>query len=224
MHRLFFWICSFALVLPCMRAQDFVVSQHGHEVGTVVCRGQSQAVVRVQQEGLGYTLSREQEMGAGGLLRGFELNAVVNEEAVRVRGSRVRDGWQMQTLARGQRKESLLTGSANAIVLADFDAGALEQLLMKAARSNGRDLWAIVPHDAGSIEAVRLSTLPDELGTRDGTEIPVHHMSFVLSGSRIELFSDDHNELLQAEYSDQGYAIVRRGFVLKPSAKPQTVE
>ncbi|HVU47075.1 MAG TPA: hypothetical protein VHD85_13175 [Terracidiphilus sp.] len=36
----------------------------------------------------------------------------------------------------------------------------------------------------------------------------------------IILFSGPENELLQAELPQEGFALVRKGFVLKPSAKP----
>jgi len=224
MHRLLCLIFCGALVLPCMRAQEFVVSQRDQAVGTVVCRGPAQAVVKVEQQGLSYALSRQVEIGPAGHLRSFELNAVVNSEAVRVHGQRVAAGWRLETSARGHRSTNQLAGGADAVVLADFDAGALEALLHRAAKNNGRDLWAIVPRQTGSIEEIRLGTLPDENGTLDGKQLTVHHLSFTLAGARIELFASEANELLQAEYSDQGYAIVRRGFVLAPSAKPRAVE
>ena len=52
-----------------------------------------------------------------------------------------------------------------AVFMPDFDPGALETLLAIAARSNNRDLWAIIPKQAGSVEAVQLATYPDEQGT-----------------------------------------------------------
>ena len=50
----------------------------------------------------------------------------------------------------------------------DFDAGALETLLTLAVAQNNRDLWVILPKEAGSIEPVRLATYPDQEGTLDG--------------------------------------------------------
>jgi len=40
------------------------------------------------------------------------------------------------------------------------------------------------------------------------------------NNSKTELFSGPSNELLQAEWTDEGFAMVRNGFKLTPPAKP----
>jgi hypothetical protein len=41
---------------------------------------------------------------------------------------------------------------------------------------NNRDLWVILPKNAGSIEPVQLATYADQQGTLDGKPITVHHL------------------------------------------------
>jgi hypothetical protein len=85
---------------------------------------------------------------------------------------------------------------------------------------NNRDLWAIIPKQAGSIEPVQLATYADQEGTLDGKPIPVHHLIATIAGGTTDLFSGPENQLLQAELPQLGFALVRKGFVLKPPAKP----
>jgi hypothetical protein len=104
--------------------------------------------------------------------------------------------------------------------MADFDPGALETLLALAATQNNRDLWVILPKNAGSIEPVRLATYADQQGTLDGQPITVHHLIAIIAGADTDLFSGPENQLLQAELPEEGFALVRKGFVLTPPAKP----
>jgi hypothetical protein len=104
--------------------------------------------------------------------------------------------------------------------MADFDPGALETLLALAVTQNNRDLWAILPKEAGSVEPVQLATYPDQEGTLEGKPIVVHHLVATIAGANTELFSGPDNQLLQAELPQPGFALIRKGFVLKPSAKP----
>jgi hypothetical protein len=107
-----------------------------------------------------------------------------------------------------------------AVFLPDFDPGALETLLALAVANNNRDLWAILPKNAGTIESVQLATYSDEQGTLDGRAIAVHHLVATIAGANTDLFSGPGNQLLQAELPQAGFALVRKGFVLKPPAKP----
>jgi len=100
------------------------------------------------------------------------------------------------------------------------DPGAPETLLAMAASSNNRDLWAIIPKQAGTIEPVQLTTYPDEKGTLDGKPIVAHHLMATIGGNSTELFAGPENQLLQAELPQHGFALVRKGFVLTPPTKP----
>jgi hypothetical protein len=101
----------------------------------------------------------------------------------------------------------------------DFDAGAFETLLQLALANNNRDLWAIIPKQAGSVVPIKLATYADEKGTFNGNPIEVHHLVATISGNDTHIFSGPHNHVLQVELPYQGFALVRKGFVLTPPAK-----
>jgi len=77
-----------------------------------------------------------------------------------------------------------------------------------------------VPKGAGSEVAVELATYADEQGTLDGKPVTVHHLVATIGNAVTDLFSGPENQLLQAELPQKGFALVRKGFVLTPSAKP----
>jgi hypothetical protein len=81
-------------------------------------------------------------------------------------------------------------------------------------------LWAILSKEAGSVEPVQLATYPDQDGTLEGKPIAVHHLVATIAGANTELYSGPDNQLLQADLPQAGFALIRKGFVLKPSAKP----
>jgi hypothetical protein len=126
----------------------------------------------------------------------------------------------LNTSANGRSSTTRLDWHPNSIVLADFDAGALETLLVLATEQNNRDLWAIIPKNAGSIQPVELATYADQRGTLDGKPVTVHHVVATIGGAKTDLFSGPGNRLLQAELTDEGFALVRKGFVLTPPARP----
>jgi hypothetical protein len=41
-----------------------------------------------------------------------------------------------------------------------------------------------------------------------------------IAGAKTDLFSGPQNQLLQAELPQSGFALVRKGFVMTPPAKP----
>jgi hypothetical protein len=96
----------------------------------------------------------------------------------------------------------------------------LETLLALAVSHNNRDLWAIVPKQAGSVAPISMATYADEQGTLDGKPITAHHVMATISGTHTDLFFGPESQLLQAELPQEGFALVRKGFVLKPPAKP----
>ena len=67
---------------------------------------------------------------------------------------------------------------------------------------------------------MQLATYPDQEGTLDGKPITVHHLVATIAGANTDLFSGPENQLLQAELPQEGFALIRKGFVLKPPAKP----
>jgi len=89
---------------------------------------------------------------------------------------------------------------------------------------DNRGLWVIIPKKSGAQDAsilpVQLATYADLDGTLDGKPVTVHHLQATIGAAKSELFSGPQNQLLQAELPQQGFALVRKGFVLTPPAKP----
>lgn len=225
----------FSILAPvCAGAQSreesgsFEIAQHGHVVGTASFKFtktaiglDSMSLVKVSMQGLDYALSKNEELSPTNELEDAQLSATVNGEAVSV--SVKPDAAQFLTniSAQGKSTATRLDAHNGAVLLPDFDPGALETLLAVAAERNNRDLWAILPKNAGSIEPVQVATYADQNGTLDGKKITVHHLVATISGTNTDLFSGPENELLQAELPQEGFALVRKGFVLNPPAKPE---
>ncbi|MGD0295138.1 MAG: hypothetical protein ABSB30_14925 [Terracidiphilus sp.] len=219
---------------PAAPAQsaNFTVSQHGKSVGKANFNFaaspsgyDSSALVIINMKGLDYSLSKTESLYQDNNLRQVQLSAAVNGSAVNVTAA--------PQPAPGQAKIFLLNISANgnttttrlpqhfaAVFLPDFDPGALETLLVLAVSHNNRNLWAIIPKKEGSIVPIQLATYADEQGALDGNPVVVHHQVATIAGSETDLFSGPENQLLQAEFPQIGFALIRNGFVLTPSAKP----
>ena len=222
-----------ALVSAAAGAQQasFLVSEHGTQVGTAQCgvaasaKGyEATSVVQVSMEGLEYALSKTEQLTPANELKHAELSATVNGQAVRVTARPDTAQLLMNISANGRSTTTRLQAHRSEVLLPDFDPGALQTLLALAASHNNRDLWAVLPKQAGSMAAVTLATYADEKGTLDGKPVAVHHLAATIAGGRTELFSGPENQLLQAELPQAGFALVRKGFVLTPPAKPIAVD
>ena len=224
-------LIALIFVVACCAAwaQDgsFIVSQHGQQVGTAsyhfapVGDGyDSSSLVQVKMQGLDYSLSKSEELTSANELKHVLLSALVNSSAVTVTAQPDAAQLLLNISANGRSSTTRLDGHPAAVFLPDFDPGALETLLALAVTHNNRDLWVIVPKNAGSVAQVNLATYADEQGTLDGKPITVHHLVATISGARTELFSGPESQLLQAELPQEGFALVRKGFVLTPPAKP----
>ena len=210
-------------------AQDasFIVSQRGKQVGTASCHFSptsdgysSTSVVRVAMQGLDYALSKTEQLSSANELQHVQLSATVNNSAVNVTAKPDAAQLLMNISANGRSSTTRLDGHAGAVFLPDFDPGALETLLAIAVAHDNRELWAIIPKQAGTVEPITLATYPDEQGTLDGKPVTVHHVVATIAGAQTDLFAGPASELLQAELPQQGFALVRQGFVLTPPAKP----
>lgn len=206
---------------------DFIVSQLGHAVGTASFQMRpagngidSTSVVHVSMKGLEYALSKTERLDAKDEIAHEQLSATVNGSAVNVTGKPDAAQFLLNISANGRSTTTRLAAHGGAVFLPDFDPGGLQTLLTVAAAQNGRDLWAILPKQAGSVQAVELATYPDEHGTLDGKAISVHHLVATIAGTETDLFADDGNVLLQAELPQEGFTLVRKGFVLTPPRKP----
>jgi len=214
---------------PVALAQSgsFAIAQRGHAVGTATFQFtaapqgyDSTSLVHVAMQGLDYDLSKTEQLSPANRLRHAQLSAVVNGTAVTVAAEPGAGQILLNISANGRRTAARLAAHPGAVFLPDFDPGALETLLALAVAQDNRDLWAILPKNTGSIEPVQLATYPDQQGTLDGNPITVHHLVAAIAGADTDLFSGPANQLLQAELPQKGFALVRKGFVLKPPAKP----
>jgi hypothetical protein len=224
-----FSVAGFLALIPALasaQSSSFIVSQHGHSVGTArvtfaaTPHGyDSTTVVRVAMQGLTYDLSKTEQLSSANQLEHVQLSATVNNDAVNVTAAPDAAQILLNISANGRSTTTRLAAHPAAVFLPDFDPGAYDTLLALAVAHNNRDLWAIIPKHAGSIQAVQLATHADLDGTLDGKPITVHHLKATFGGVTSDLFSGPHNQLLQAELPQQGFALVRKGFVLTPPAK-----
>lgn len=207
---------------------SFTVSQHGTTVGTasfdVTSTPQgydSTSLVRVTMQGLNYALSKNERLSSANQLEHVELNAIVNGSAVHVTAAPDSAQMLVNISANGHSSTTRLAAHPAAVFLPDFDPGALETMLALAVNQNSRDLWAIIPKQAGSVEPIQLATYADQQGTLDSKPIVVHHLVATIAGGTTDLFSGPLNQLLQAELPQEGFALVRKGFVLTPPTRPE---
>lgn len=223
-----FFALGFLVVVPSVAAQPgaFQILLNGALVGSASCNSvasaqgySSTSVVRVAMQGLDYSLSKTETLSPSNELRQVLMSAVVNGEAVTISAAPDAGQVVLDISASGRKTQTRLAGHAGAVMMPDFDPGALETLLALAVERNNRGLWAVIPKKAGSIEPVQLATYADEQGTVDGKSIVVHHLVVTIGNAKADLFSGPDNRLLQAELPQQGFALVRSGFVLKPPAR-----
>ena len=223
-------LAGFLALIPALasaQSGDFTVSQHGQPVGTATftftatAQGyDSTSVVRIAMQGLDFALSKTERLSPANRLTHVQLSATVNNSAVTVTGAPDSAQILLNISANGRSSTTRLDPHPAAVFLPDFDPGTLETLLALAVTQNNCGLWAILPKEAGSIAPIQLATYADEQGSLDGKPIAVHHLVATITGAVTDLFSGPENQLLQAELPQQGFALVRKGFVLTPPAKP----
>jgi len=213
---------------PVVHAQSgsFQIAVHGHPVGAASFRFtpashgyNSTSLVHVSMTGLNYALSKTERLTSANHLVHVQLSATINGAAATASARPLGGQIHLAMSANGRNIATDLTAHAGAVFLPDFDPGALETLLALAVEQDNRNLWAIIPKQSGSIDPVQLATLADMRGTLDGKPITVHHLQATIAGSKTDLFSGPENQLLQAELPQEGFALVRNGFLLQPPAK-----
>jgi hypothetical protein len=231
--RVFFPAVFLALVLTQTisgQSGSFTVLQVGKQVGTasfnfVPTAGgmESTSKVRVSATGLEYAFSKTEQLSASSEIRHVQLSATVNNSAVSVVAEPDSAQLVLNISANGRSSTARLDAHPASVFMLDFDPGALETLLTLGASRNSHDLWAISPKQSGSqaatISRIQLATYPDEQGAINGQPVTVHHLVATINGATTDLFSGPDNQLFQAELPQEGFALIRNGFVLKPPAK-----
>ncbi len=209
-------------------AQNFEISQNGQNVGTAGLSvkqsgGGFSAVswAKVKMPGLDYNFSQNQLLDGVYQLKSVQLQGSVNGTKATVNAAPEGQQLAMKISANGKSVDTPLAFHPQAVFFPDFDPAALQTLLSLGALRNNRDLWAIIPKQTGSVTAMRIATKPDEQGALNGQQGPVHHVTVTVDADTIEVFSNASNQLMQAEWTDEGFAMVRQGFVLTPSARPR---
>jgi hypothetical protein len=224
-------LATFGSAQSVAQSASFTIAQNGKPVGTatvtfaVTPKGyDTTTVVRVAMQGLNYALSKTEHLSSANHLGHVQLSATVNNSAVNLTAAPDSAQLLINISANGRSSTTRLASHPAAVFLPDFDPGALETLLALAVTNNNRDLWAILPKQSGNEPAstvpIQLATYADEQGALDSKPISVHHLVATIAGARSDLFSGPENQLLQAELPQQGFALVRQGFVLTPPAKP----
>ena len=190
-------VFGFASVVAPAQSGSFDVAQNGHAVGTASFQFtatpqgyDSASMVRMAMKGLDYALSKTEQLSSANHLKHVQLSATVNGSAV------------------------------NVVAAPD----AAEQILLNTS-ADGHSTTTRLDGHAGAVflpdfDPGALASYADQQGTLDGKAIAVHHLVATIAGADTDLFSGPEDQLLQAELPQQGFALVRKGFVLTPPAKP----
>ena len=215
------------LIAAEAHAQEYTLSQNGKSVGKAnLLLNKSGAgfaatsAANIDMPGLKYKFTENASLDGGFHLTKVQLDGSVNGTSAKVDTALNGQQFVMQIHANGNTTNTPLAFHPQTVFLADFDPGALQVLLNLGAAHNNANLWALIPKQTGSVEALRVATNADMQGTLNGAAISVHHLTATFGTSKMELFSSPRNELLQAEWTDEGFAMVRNGFKLTPSTKP----
>ena len=204
-------------------AQSFTLSQNGKGIGSASLSlrpGSATSGAKIDMPGLKYSFNETAQLDPGYHLVSVKLSGSVNGSNATVNAQPQGQQVVMHINANNQVINTPLTMHPNAVFFPDFDPAALQTMLYLGAAQNNRDLWALVPKQTGSVAAIRLVTNADMQGTLNGAPITVHHFTASYGATKAEVFSSPRNELLQAEWTDEGFAMVRQGFKLTPPAKP----
>jgi hypothetical protein len=210
-----------------LHAESFTLSQNGKSVGQAFL-GLKQANggfdltsgAKIDMPGLKYNFSQTAALDSGFHFTTVQLSGSVNGTPATVNTSRQAQQFVMKINANGSVTNTPLAFHPRAVFLPDFDPGALQILLNLGAAHNNSDIWALIPKQSGSVAPLRIATNADMQGTLNGKPVTVHHLTVTYNTSKTELFSSQANELMQAEWTDEGFALVRNGFKLTPPARP----
>jgi hypothetical protein len=220
-------VMAAGLLAAQLSAQSFSISQNGKSVGsaTLIMNKAAggyagSAQTHIDMPGLKYNFTETASLDGGFHLAKVQLNGDVNGTKATVNAAPQGQQYQMTLNANGQVINTPLAFHPQGVFFPDFDPAALQTVLNLGAAHNNRDLWALVPKQSGSVSPLRIVTNADMQGTLNGNQVAVHHFTVSFDTNKIEVFSSPSNALLQAEWSDEGFAMVRQGFKLTPPARP----
>jgi hypothetical protein len=212
---------------PLLHGQSFILSQNGTTVGSASLQLKQSAAgydltsgAKINMQGLNYSFSETGSLDGQYHFKSVQLNGTVNGTAATVNAAPQGQQFVMKIKANGNVTNTPLAFHPQTLLLPDFDPAGLQVLLQLGAANNNRDIWALIPKQSGSIAPLRIATNADMQGTLNGKPVEVHHLTVTADAGKTEVFSGPSNELLQAEWSDEGFALVRQGFKLTPPARP----
>ena len=208
-------------------AQSFLISQNGKSVGSATLSwarsGNGYGITSnasINMTGLNLSFSETGYLGAHLNLRSMQINGQVNGTPVTVGVQSSGQQYLMKIFANGQHINTPLAFHARTVFLPDFDPAGLQAMLRLGEAYNNAHIWAAIPKQTGSIVPMQIATDADMQGTLGGRGIGVHHFTVTVNGGNIEVFSSTTGDLLQAEWTSEGFALVRQGFILTPPKHP----
>lgn len=144
------------------------------------------------------------------------LNGSVDGSAV-VFGVDASEGkYNIKVSANGKQSSNTLAPHPHTVFLPDFDPIAMQVLVTNIITN--KDVWALIPKQTGLLYAIQITERPQEQGTLDGKPVAVRHVTATIAGVASEVFSTMNGLFVQQETPEQGFALVRDGFKLTPSA------
>lgn len=144
------------------------------------------------------------------------LNGSVNGSAV-VFGLDASGGkYNIKISANGKQYSNTLIPHPHMVFLPDFDPAALQTLVTEIATY--QNIWVVIPKQTGLLYSVQVVKHSPGQGTLDGKPITVQHFTVTISGISSDLFASAAGLFLQQETPEQGFALIRDGFVLTPSS------
>jgi len=215
------------LLAAQLQAENFTLSQNGKSVGQAFLGLKPgnggfdlTSGAKIDMPGLKYNFSQNTLLDGGYHLTKAQLSGSVNGTSATVNATKQGQQFLVKINANGSVTNTPLAFHQQAVLLPDFDPGALQVLLHLGAAHNNADIWALIPKQTGSIAALRIASDADMQGVLNGKPLTVHHLTVSYGASKTELFSSPANELLQAEWTSEGFALVRQGVKLTPPARP----
>ena len=221
-------LIAVAALVPSLCAQSgtFTIAQHGHAVGTATVNVTAApqgytttSVVRVAMQGLNYNLSETQQLTSANAIKHVQLSATVNGSAVTVTAAPDAAQFLLNISANGRSTTTRLAEHGRRLPprLRPRRAGnaARPRRSPQQRRSLGHRPQECRLHRAHPTRHLRRRTGHPRRQAHRRSSPCCHHRR---RGYRPLL--RPASQLLQAELPQNGFALVRKGFILTPPAKP----